>query len=205
VSGLDRAQRGRIHFDGTDITNFSPDKISQAGLIRTFQTARGFPKLSVYDHLMIYGPRHPGDNLFDALVESGRSLRREQELSERAHSIARRLKLNGVLDSPVTDISGGQRKLLEIGRTLMAEPRLVLLDEPTAGVNPTLTAEIGDHLLSLRESGLTMLLIEHDMGFIARLADHVVVMAEGKRLTEGTYSQVVADEFVQAAYLGRRH
>jgi ABC-type branched-subunit amino acid transport system ATPase component len=104
----------------------------------------------------------------------------------------------------VTALSGGQKKLLEIGRALMAEPRLVLLDEPTAGVNPTLQNEIGERLLELPKRGITVLLIEHDMGFIARLCDPVIVMAEGQVLTEGSFDEVRADHRVREAYLGRR-
>ena len=117
---------------------------------------------------------------------------------------ARFLRLDKLIDNPATALSGGQKKLLEIGRALMAEPRLVLLDEPTAGVNPTLQNEIGERLLELPRRGITVLLIEHDMGFIAHLCQPVIVMAEGRVLTQGTFEEVRNDARVREAYLGRR-
>jgi len=121
-----------------------------------------------------------------------------------ARAVAARLNLETVLDARANEISGGQKKLLEIGRALMAEPKLVLLDEPTAGVNPTLQNEIGERLLELPRRGITVLLIEHDMGFIAQLCDPVIVMAEGQVLTQGSFETVRADHRVREAYLGRR-
>jgi ABC-type branched-subunit amino acid transport system ATPase component len=156
VSGLVPPDAGSIRLAGEEIAGRAPDAISRRGLVRTFQVARGFPKL---DHL---------------------------------------------IDNPATALSGGQKKLLEIGRALMAEPRLVLLDEPTAGVNPTLQNEIGERLLELPKRGITVLLIEHDMGFIAQLCDPVIVMAEGQVLTQGTFDEVRNDHRVREAYLGRR-
>lgn len=126
----------------------------------------------------------------------------EAEIAERALTVARRLKLDRIIDNRVTDISGGQKKLLEIGRCLMAGPRLLLLDEPVAGVNPTLAEEIGDQLRALVAEGLTILLIEHDMALVGRIADHVVVMARGQRLAEGTFAEVRENRAVQDAYLG---
>ena len=128
----------------------------------------------------------------------------ERTLIARARTVAARLNLEAVLDSRASEISGGQKKLLEIGRALMAEPKLVLLDEPTAGVNPTLQNEIGERLLELPRRGITVLLIEHDMGFIAQLCDPVIVMTEGQVLTQGSFDAVRADHRVREAYLGRR-
>jgi ABC-type branched-subunit amino acid transport system ATPase component len=122
----------------------------------------------------------------------------------RALDIARRLNLPRVLGQPASDLSGGQKKLLEIGRALMAEPRMILLDEPIAGVNPTLAEEIAEHLRTLCHEGITFLVIEHHMDLIARLCDPVIVMAEGRTLTEGSFSAVANDPAVQEAYLGRR-
>ena len=113
--------------------------------------------------------------------------------TERALAVAARLNLTRVIDTPAAALSGGQKKLLEIGRALMAEPRMLLLDEPVAGVNPTLANEIGEHLRGLVAEGITILLIEHQMDTISRLCDHVVVMAEGRRLVEGTFAAVAAD------------
>jgi branched-chain amino acid transport system ATP-binding protein len=204
VSGLVPADAGSIQFDGREIAGLSADAVSRAGLVRTFQVARGFPKLSVFQHLMLYGHDQPGETLWQAVLGTAATRRREAELAERAWDIARFLKLDHLIDNPATALSGGQKKLLEIGRALMAEPKLVLLDEPTAGVNPTLQNEIGERLKDLPRRGISVLLIEHDMGFIAHLCDPVIVMAEGRVLTEGTFDEVRADHAVREAYLGRR-
>ncbi|MBC7802078.1 MAG: ABC transporter ATP-binding protein, partial [Gemmatimonadaceae bacterium] len=119
-------------------------------------------------------------------------------------AVADRLGLTRVADTPAASLSGGQKKLLEIGRALMARPRLILLDEPIAGVNPSLAATIAGHLRSLRDEGMTFLVIEHHMDLIARLCDPVVVMAEGRRLTEGPFADIAADTRVQEAYMGVR-
>ena len=131
-------------------------------------------------------------------------LAREAVLYERAHTITERLNLKRVLHTPAAELSGGQKKLLEIGRALMAEPRMLLLDEPVAGVNPTLANEIGEHLRGLVAEGVTILLIEHQMDAISRLCDHVVVLAEGRRLIEGRFIELAANPLVQEAYMGRR-
>lgn len=204
VSGLLRPDGGSICFEGREIAGRSPQSLVAGGLARTFQLARGFPKLSVFQHLMLYGPRQPGERLRSALMLGAAARRREAELSERAWTIARRLKLDHVIDNPVTALSGGQKKLVEIGRALMAEPRMILLDEPMAGVNPSLRATIAEHLRALNAEGITLCLVEHDMDLIRRLCDRVVVMAEGKTLTTGTFVEIAADVRVQEAYLGRR-
>jgi branched-chain amino acid transport system ATP-binding protein len=205
VTGLLPQARGSVEFDGASILGWRADRIAHAGLVRTFQLARGFPRMSVFEHLMLYGKRQPGEGLLAACLGGAAVREREQALREQAFQTARRLKLDHVLDNLVVNISGGQKKLLEIGRALMAEPRMLLLDEPMAGINPTLAHEIADQLARLREDGLTMLLIEHDLELVRRLCDDVVVMAEGAFLVRGPYDDVVANPAVQEAYLGRRH
>lgn len=204
VSGLARPDGGTVTFAERDITGLSPDKLVRRGLVRTFQLARGFPLLSVFQHLMLYGPDQPGERLAIALFGSAKAKRREQALSEQAWEVARRLRLDRVVDNPVTALSGGQKKLVEIGRALMAGPKMILMDEPMAGVNPSLAGEIADHLRELNREGITICLIEHDMALIKALCDPVIVMAEGRTLTRGTFDEVVSDTRVQEAYLGRR-
>ena len=205
VSGQFAPDAGTVTFAGRDITGSRPDRIVRQGLVRSFQLARGFPKLSVFQHLMLVGPRQPGERFWPAIVDSAAARRREQELAERAFATARRLRLDAVIDNPVTALSGGQKKLLEIGRALMAEPCMILFDEPMAGVNPALTGEIAEHLTALNQAGITICLIEHDMALIRELCDPVIVMAEGRTLTTGSFAAVAADRRVQEAYLGRRH
>ena len=205
ISGLFRPQGGRVRVGDADTTGLPPEKLVERGLVRSFQLARGFPKLSVFQHLMLYGRAQPGEGLFAALAGARGARRREEQLAERAHDIAGRLRLAHVLDNPVTALSGGQKKLVEIGRALMAEPKILLLDEPMAGVNPSLADEIAAHLTALNREGITICLIEHDMALIRRLCEPVIVMAEGRTLTQGSFDTVAADPRVQEAYLGRRH
>ncbi len=204
ITGVIPPDRGRIVFDGHDIAGLRPDQITRLGLVRTFQIARGLPRLSVLDNLMLYGADQPGEDMFPALFKLPKALEREEVLLARAVAIARRLNLFHVIRNPASDLSGGQKKLLEIGRALMAEPKLILLDEPVAGVNPTLAREIGEHLKTLIADGISILLIEHHMDMVARLCDHVVVLAEGRHLAEGSFEEMASHPQVQEAYMGRR-
>jgi ABC-type branched-subunit amino acid transport system ATPase component len=204
VSGMIAPDSGTIRFASESIAGWRPDRITRAGLVRTFQIAHGFPRLSVLENLLLYGPRQPGEHVLPAILRPPAARRRDDELHDRAVAIAQRLNLAGVLDNRAADLSGGQKKLLEIGRALMAEPRLLLLDEPVAGVNPTLAREIAEHLRGLIADGISILLIEHHMDTIAALCDPVIVMAEGTRLREGTFTELANDPVVREAYMGRR-
>jgi branched-chain amino acid transport system ATP-binding protein/neutral amino acid transport system ATP-binding protein len=204
VSGFVPPDRGTVTFDGSDMTGWRPDRITRAGLVRTFQIARGFPLLSVLENLVLYGRAQAGEGLVAALLKPRAVARQEAALRERAFAVARRLGLLGVINNPAEALSGGQKKLLEIGRALMAEPKLLLLDEPVAGVNPTLAKEIERHLRTLVADGITILLIEHHMDTVAQLCDSVVVLAEGRNLAAGSFAEIAADAHVQEAYMGRR-
>jgi ABC-type branched-subunit amino acid transport system ATPase component len=204
VSGLIPPQGGTIVFDGLDITGWRPDRVTRHGLVRTFQIARGFPRLSVMENLLLYGADQPGERILPAVLRLAAARRREEELRARARVVADRLNLTRVLDNPASDLSGGQKKLLEIGRALMTDPKLILLDEPIAGINPTLAEEVGAHLRKLRDDGLSFLIIEHHMDMIARLCDPVIVLAEGRTLAAGSFAEIQANENVQEAYMGRR-
>ena len=204
LSGVIPAEAGSVVFDGTDITGWRPEQVSQRGLVRTFQIARGFPRLTVLETLLLHGDAQPGEDVLQALFSRSASRARERELIDRARDVAGQLNLSHVLENMSSDLSGGQKKLLEIGRALMGRPKMILLDEPVAGVNPALAGEIADRIAALRETGLTFLIVEHDMDIVARLCDPVIVMAGGARLTEGHFDQIVADRRVQDAYLGQR-
>ncbi len=202
ISGVLRPDGGSIRFAGQEIAGWTPDAITRAGLVRTFQIARGIPRLSVIENLLLYASGLPGERLLPALFGGGRA---EGEAAlGRAWAIAGRLNLARVANVAAGSLSGGQKKLLEIGRALMAQPRMILLDEPIAGVNPSLAGEIADHLIGLREEGMTLLVIEHHMDLVARMCDPVIVMAEGRHLTEGSFATVAADPAVQSAYMGER-
>ncbi len=202
VSGVARADAGVVRFAGREVTGWRPDRITRAGLVRSFQIARGIPRLSVLENLMLYAPHQPGERVGTALLGGGRAA--EEAARATAGSIADRQGLLRLGNTPAASLSGGQKKLLEIGRALMAAPRMILLDEPVAGVNPTLAEEIAHHLRTLRGEGMTFLVIEHHMDMVAQLCDPVVVMAEGRVLTQGSFLQVAADPAVQEAYMGRR-
>jgi ABC-type branched-subunit amino acid transport system ATPase component len=202
ISGVGRADSGSVRFAGHDITGWRPDRITRAGMVRSFQVARGIPRLSVMENLMLYAPYQPGERVGRALFGGGKAA--EEAAREAAVAVARRLGLLRLGNAPAASLSGGQKKLLEIGRALMAQPRMILLDEPVAGVNPTLAQEIAQHLSALRDEGMTFLVIEHHMDIVAQLCDPVVVMAEGRVLTKGSFAQVAADPVVQEAYMGRR-
>ena len=202
ITGVVPPDSGTVTFAGQDITGWRADRVTTAGLTRTFQIARGIGRLSVLDNLMLYAAGQPGEGLLNAFLGRGGAFEEQSRL--KALEIARRLNLLRVANHQAAALSGGQKKLLEIGRALMASPRMILLDEPIAGVNPTLAEEIADHLRILRGEGLTFLVIEHHMDLIARLCDPVIVMAEGGRLTEGSFAEVAADVAVQEAYMGSR-
>ena len=202
ISGLYRPTGGAVNFLGKAITGLSPEKVTTSGLIRTFQLARGFPRMSVFDHLLLYGQHQPGESLLSGLFRTAPARQREQELHDKAWAIIKRLKLERIVNHFPGNVSGGQKKLLEIGRALMTDPQMLLLDEPMAGVNPTLVNEIGDHLLALKADGITILLIEHDMPLIRRLCDEVIVMAEGAFMARGKFDDIAANTQVQEAYLG---
>ncbi len=204
ISGVIRPDAGQVVFNGQDITGARPDRVTRAGLVRSFQIARGIPRLTVFENLLLYGPAQPGEGLASAILRGPAARRREEELRERARAIAARLNLARVLDNPASALSGGQKKLMEIGRALMAEPKLLLLDEPVAGVNPTLAAEIAQHIAHLRDEGMTVLVVEHHMDFVASLCDPVIVMAEGRLLAEGDFQSIASNHQVQEAYMGRR-
>jgi branched-chain amino acid transport system ATP-binding protein/neutral amino acid transport system ATP-binding protein len=204
ISGVIAPDSGSIMFAGRDITGARPDRITAAGLVRSFQIARGIPRLTVLENLLLYGPAQPGESVGMAMLRGAAMRRREEELRARAKAIAARLNLTRVLDNQAAALSGGQKKLMEIGRALMAEPKLLLLDEPVAGVNPTLAAEIARHIAHLRDEGMTVLVVEHHMDFVASLCDPVIVMAEGKLLAQGAFESVANDARVQEAYMGRR-
>lgn len=206
ISGLFFPDRGNVIFDGHDITRLAAHERVKLGLVRTFQLARGFPKLTVYQNLMLYAQNNLGESFLSSLFGTRSGKAAEAAASAEAMSIARRLKLDHVIDLPVSDLSGGQKKLVEIGRALMARPKMILLDEPMAGVNPTLTMEIAGHLRALNQDGITICLIEHDMPLVGDLCNPVTVLAEGRLLTKGTFAEIIANKDVQEAYLGaQRH
>ena len=202
IAGAIRPSGGSIVFDGRDVTGSSPMRVARSGLIRTFQISSEFQQLTVLENLLVGAPGHVGESLVGSLLLGPRSWRgQEQELVERARELLVRFEMHEKEEEYAGNLSGGQKRLLEIMRALMAKPKLLLLDEPMAGVNPTLGRRIEGHLEALRDEGLTMLMVEHELGVVERLCQRVVVMAQGKVISEGTMETVRKDKEVLSAYL----
>ncbi len=199
VAGALRPAAGEIRFEGRPLTRLPAQARLAVGLARTFQIPRPFPELTVLENLMVAAP--PGAMLAAALAP-GRTRARELAARAQAEEILARLALTRLSGEPARVLSGGQRKLLELGRVLMARPRMILLDEPAAGVNPALLEAIGQHLTALRDEGVGLLMVEHNMGFVSGLCDRVYAMESGRIIAEGTAAEVLADPRVAASYLG---
>ena len=204
IAGLFPPTSGRILLDGEDVTGLTPHELFGKGLLRTFQIAHEFSTLTVLENLMMVPPDQLGERLTSTWFRR-RAVREEEErIRAKAEDVIDFLNLSHLRDERAGNLSGGQKKLLELGRTMMVDPKVVLLDEVGAGVNRTLLAEIGDAIVKLnRERGYTFCMIEHDMDFIGRLCDPVIVMAEGTVLAQGSADEVKNDERVIEAYLGR--
>ncbi len=195
---------GSILLDGEDITGLKPHVLFDRGLLRTFQIAHEFGTLTVLENLMMVPGQQSGEKLTDAWFKPGKVKQEEAQIRQKAVEVIEFLNLSHVASELAGNLSGGQKKLLELGRTMMVEAKVVLLDEVGAGVNRTLLGEVGDAILKLnQERGYTFCMIEHDMDFISRLCDPVIVMAEGTVLAEGTADEVKNNEEVIEAYLGR--
>jgi neutral amino acid transport system ATP-binding protein len=203
ITGFYKGDRGAIDYDGHAIFGRQPYDIARLGLVRTFQITKVLSAMPVIDNMMLAAPRQPGESLVQLAIRPAAARRREREIRERALVLLKLFDLRGQAADYAGTLSGGQRKLLELARALMAEPRLVLLDEPMAGVNATLGRRLLEHVEMLRtRDGITFLFIEHDMDVVMRHAGHVVVMAHGRVIADGTPDQVRRDQRVLDAYLG---
>ena len=203
IAGNLNPESGSIYLDGEDVTGLKPHVLFSKGLLRTFQIAHEFQSLSVLDNLMMVPSLQVGESLLGAWFKRDKVVRQEAEMRGKAEEVISFLNMGHLANELAGNLSGGQKKLLELGRTMMVSPKVVILDEVGAGVNRTLLKEIGDAILSMnRERGFTFCMIEHDMDFISRLCDPVVVMAEGKILAQGSAEEIKANEDVIEAYLG---
>ena len=203
IAGHYTPTSGRVFLDGDDITGQQPHMLFEKGLLRTFQIAHEFSSLTVRENLMMVPGDQSGETLWDAWFKGKKVRIEEQSVLEKANEVIEFLEIPHVANELAGNLSGGQKKLLELGRTMMVDAKIVFLDEVGAGVNRTLLNTIGDAILRLnRERGYTFCMIEHDMDFISRLCDPVIVMAEGRVLMEGQIEAVKTDERVIEAYLG---
>jgi branched-chain amino acid transport system ATP-binding protein len=203
VSGFLAADRGSVRFEGRRIDRSAPYRIARFGLVRTFQVPRALTRLSVLDNVLLAAEKHPGERVSGLLLRPGRARAGEREARVRAKELLELFRLDAHAGDYAGVLSGGQRKLLDFARVLMARPRLVLLDEPMAGVNPTLGRQLVEHALHLRaELGMTFLFVEHDLDIVMEASDRVIVMNEGRVIASGAPAEVRADERVVDAYLG---
>jgi branched-chain amino acid transport system ATP-binding protein len=203
IAGIYPPDEGKVLLNGEDITGRQPHELFAKGILRTFQIAHEFSSLSVRENLMMVPSGQSGESLIETWLRPKQVVAEETVIRQRADEVVDFLQLNSVVNELAGNLSGGQKKLLELGRTMMAEPKIVFLDEVGAGVNRTLLRTIGDSILRLnREQGYTFCMIEHDMDFISRLCDPVIVMTSGSVLAQGTADKIMNNEAVIEAYLG---
>jgi ABC-type branched-subunit amino acid transport system ATPase component len=201
VGGATRPTSGTVRFAGQDVTGIPPYRRAGQGLIRTFQLSSQFSHLTTLENLLVAAPHQRGEE-FRTLLLGKRLWRREQDaLLEQAHELLVRFHMFDMRDEYAGNLSGGQRRLVEIMRALMAEPKLLLLDEPMAGVNPTLARLIEGYLLDLAAEGITLMLVEHELDVVERLSDEVIVMAQGRTIATGSMAELRENEEVVRAYL----
>jgi neutral amino acid transport system ATP-binding protein len=203
ITGFYKGDRGAVRFDGDDVFRNAPYEIAQRGMVRTFQITKALAAMPVIDNMTLAAPEQPGESFLNLVIRPGAVRAREKEVHEQAMELLEVFNLTKLKDNYAGTLSGGQRKLLELARALMARPKLLLLDEPMAGINPTLGKRLLDHMQRLRkEEGVTFLLIEHDMEVVMNHSDTVVVMAEGRVIASGEPHEVRSDKKVIDAYLG---
>ena len=201
--GLIPPDAGDVRFDGRSIAGLRPDQLARLGLVRTFQISRELGELTVLENMLLAAPQQSGESVWRNFLMP-KTVRREEAVAiARARALLDEVNLWPHANEPAKYLSGGQKKLLEISRALMLDPKLILLDEPTAGVSPLMTKSLGAAIARLRAAGVTFAIIEHDMDVIAELCSPIYVLAEGRTLTSGTFREVTSNRDVMHAYLGK--
>jgi branched-chain amino acid transport system permease protein len=201
IAGSIKPTSGQIAYREQDITGLPPHKLARRGIIRTFQLSSEFSQLTVIENLLVAAPGQRGETLWQAALGKRYWRAQERAVVQRARELLARFDMTAKEDEYAGNLSGGQKRLLELMRGLMADPALLLLDEPMAGVNPSLARRIEQHLLDLCGEGLTMLMVEHELAVVERLCDPVIVMAQGRVIAQGTMAEVRTDREVLDAYL----
>ena len=204
LTGFDQPSTGTWSFQGRSLAGVSAARVARSGMVRTFQLTKALNRMTVLENMRLGAIRQPGENIATALVPPLWRTR-EREITEKAENLLDRFKLLPKRDDFAGSLSGGQRKLLEMARALMTDPTMIMLDEPMAGVNPALTQSLLGHIQALRDEGMTVLFVEHDMHMVRHISDWVVVMAEGRVVAEGPPTTVMQDPAVIDAYLGAHH
>lgn len=204
IAGSLKLDQGEVYFSEQKVNNFAPHQIARLGLARTFQIPKTLKKMTVLENLMLVPSGQSGENIWNSWFRGSKVENEEKANAAKAYETLEFLELEHLADEMAVNLSGGQKKLLELGRALMAEPELILLDEPGAGVNPTLLNKIAENIIKLKERGKTILLIEHNMDLIMNICDRVIVMNDGKHLVEGTPAEIKKNPQVLEAYLGEK-
>jgi branched-chain amino acid transport system ATP-binding protein len=204
ITGVHDPTAGTVYFQGDDITGLAPYTIAQQGLVRTFQIARELGEMTVMENLMLAPMRQRGESLWRSVLPFARRsiIKQEEEVLDNCWEMLEFFEIDHLAHEHAGNLSGGQRKLLELARALLTEPSMLLLDEPFAGVNPSLEKRLLEHIHELREEGYTFLIVEHDMDLIMNNCERVIVMHQGRILKDGTPAEVKASEDVIEAYLG---
>ncbi len=204
ITGVHEPDSGVVRLKGEDITGLAPHKVANRGLVRTFQIAREFAEMTVLENMMLAPMHQRGETLWRSILPGTRGgvIEQEQEVLERSWEALEFFEIDHLADEYAKNLSGGQRKLLELARALLTDPDVLLLDEPFAGVNPSLEERLLDHIHELSDSGYTFLIVEHDMDLIMQNCERIVVLHQGRVLTKGTPNEVRSDERVLEAYLG---
>lgn len=203
MSGFDEPDSGQWDLDGGTLVGISAHQVARRGLVRTFQLTKSLARLTVMENMLVADQTNPGEKLGGALFGGWRGA--EDRATEKAEALLDRFGLLHMEEEYAGSLSGGQRKLLEVARALMVDPSVIMLDEPMAGVNPALTQSLLGHITGLREDGMTVIFIEHDMDVVQEISDWVVVLAEGKVIAEGKPASIAANDAVIDAYLGGHH
>jgi neutral amino acid transport system ATP-binding protein len=207
ITGFDRptsAKQAHWSFDGRQLDKTSASSVAQAGMVRTFQLTKALSRMTVIENMMLGAQDQTGENLLKSMFRPAWR-QQEREIEAKADELLGRFKLYEKKHDFAGSLSGGQRKLLEMARALMSDPKMIMLDEPMAGVNPALTQSLLGHIQSLRDEGMTVLFVEHDMHVVRHISDWVAVMAEGRLVAEGAADTVMSDPAVIDAYLGAHH
>lgn len=202
ISGFYKPNSGKIYFKGKRIDRLPTFKIAREGMVRTFQITRALSKMTVLENMML-GPKYQsGENIMNLWLKPKKVKKQEESIKEKALDVLEFFDLLDLRDEYAGALSGGQKKLLELARALMTDPEMLLLDEPFAGVNPTLAMKLLKHIETLREQGMTFLIIEHDIHKITKISDKIFVMNEGNLIVEGSPEEIKRDKRVLDAYLG---
>ncbi|MEP7275233.1 MAG: ABC transporter ATP-binding protein [Betaproteobacteria bacterium] len=203
LGGLIAPDEGAVRFGGRDLAGLRSDARARLGVVRTFQISRELGELTVLENMLLASPAQSGESIWRNFLAPARARSDEAKAMARAREGLEQVNLWSLANEPAKNLSGGQKKLLEIARALMLEPKIILLDEPTAGVSPLMTKLLGETITRLRAGGLTFAIIEHDMDVIAELCSPIYVLAEGRTLMSGTFNEVVGNRDVMHAYLGK--